>query len=54
MGNKKKTLLGAEYKVQDGAKTNWLAQAGRNIKANVQQVIKPAIKSLRDCTGTCP
>ncbi len=43
MGNKKRTLLGAEYEVQDGDKASLLAQAGRNMKANFEQVLSPPL-----------
>ena len=38
MGNKKRTLLGAEYEVQDGDRASLLAQGVRNIKANRQHL----------------
>ena len=34
MGNKKRTLLGAEYEIQDGDRASLLDQGIRNIKAN--------------------
>ena len=38
MGNKKRTLLGAEYEVQDGDRASLLAQGVRNINANRQHL----------------
>jgi len=47
MGNKKRTLLGAEYEVQDGDKASLLAQAGRNLKANAQLFATPVGRAIK-------
>ena len=47
MGNKKRTLLGAEYEVQDGDRASLLAQAGRNLKANAQMFATPVGRAIK-------
>ena len=47
MGNKKRTLLGAEYEVQDGDRASLLAQAGRNLKANTKLVATPVGRAIK-------
>ena len=47
MGNKKRTLLGAEYEVQDGDRASMLAQAGRNLKANAKMFATPVGRAIK-------
>ena len=48
MGNKIRTLLGAEYESKDGDNASMLHQMGRNIKANMNQVVMPAAKKYNN------